>query len=89
MTPAELITWRKRLGLTAKAAAEALGLSINGYAAYERGYMKVVSIPLKAPYFGHGMRLLRKELVAALPIIELACCELERRWSIRQSADAY
>jgi hypothetical protein len=39
MTPAELIAWRARLGLTAKAAAEALGLSINGYAAYERGYV--------------------------------------------------
>jgi transcriptional regulator with XRE-family HTH domain len=37
MTPAELIAWRKRLGLTAKSAAAELGLSINGYAAYERG----------------------------------------------------
>ena len=39
MTPAALQDWRKRLGLTAKAAAEALGLSINGYAAYERGWV--------------------------------------------------
>ena len=41
MTPAALQDWRKRLGLTAKAAAEALGLSINGYAAYERGWAAV------------------------------------------------
>ena len=44
MTPAELTAWRSRLGLTAKAAAEALGLSINGYAAYERGYVEMTAL---------------------------------------------
>lgn len=39
MTPAALIQWRARMGLTAKAAAQALGLSQNGYAAYERGWV--------------------------------------------------
>ena len=39
MTAAELRAWRERQGFTAKAAAEALGLSQNGYAAYERGYV--------------------------------------------------
>ena len=39
MTPAELTAWRSRMGWTAKAASEALGLSQHGYAAYERGYV--------------------------------------------------
>jgi hypothetical protein len=39
MTPADLIAWRFRMGWTAKAAAEQLGLSVNGYAAYERGFV--------------------------------------------------
>lgn len=38
MTAADLTTWRKRLGLTKGEAAKALGLSPNGYGAYERGY---------------------------------------------------
>ena len=39
MIPAELTAWRKRLGLTKGDAAKALGLSPNGYGAYERGYL--------------------------------------------------
>lgn len=42
MTPAELVAWRARMGMTAKASAEALGLSVNGYAAYERGWAMVM-----------------------------------------------
>ena len=63
MTPQQLIDWRKRLGLTAKAAAEALGLSINGYAAYERGYQP----------FGHSGHVPRP-----IPRhVALACMALE------------
>jgi transcriptional regulator with XRE-family HTH domain len=39
VTPADLTAWRQRMGLNKQQAAEALGLSINGYAAYERGYI--------------------------------------------------
>ena len=38
MTHDELIAWRERMRLNKKQAAEALGLSENGYGAYERGY---------------------------------------------------
>jgi hypothetical protein len=71
MTPAELTSWRQRMGLTKGQAAESLGLSPNGYAAYERGW--VHGLP---PERGrHNTRCPR-------PIpkhVELACCELERR----------
>lgn len=39
MTPASLREWRERLGLTKTEAAARLGLSLNGYAAYERGHI--------------------------------------------------
>lgn len=39
MTGPELSQWRARMGWTAKRASQELGLSVNGYAAYERGYM--------------------------------------------------
>ena len=39
MTPADLDRWRSRMGWTAKEAAAQLGLSQNGYAAYERGWV--------------------------------------------------
>jgi len=38
MSSAELIAWRERMGITKGEAAKALGLSPNGYGAYERGY---------------------------------------------------
>ena len=41
MTPASFLAWRKRLGLTAKAAAGALGCSRNTVAAYERGDVRI------------------------------------------------
>ena len=66
VTPQQLIDWRKRLGLTAKAAAEQLGLSINGYAAYERGYV------------GRGSAM-KKRIPRPIPKhVELACERLEQ-----------
>ena len=38
MSSEELIAWRERMGITKGEAAKALGLSPNGYGAYERGY---------------------------------------------------
>ena len=81
MTPAALQDWRKRLGLTAKAAAEQLGLSQNGYAAYD------------AWMGGHGEPIGRGTAATALyrnprPIpkhVELACCEPRaprNRWTV-------
>ena len=37
MTPDMLSDWRMRLGLNKSQAAEAIGLSRNGYSAYETG----------------------------------------------------
>lgn len=37
MTPAELKSWRQSLGLSQKAAAEALGVSLRSYGYYESG----------------------------------------------------
>ena len=39
MTPSALIAWRSRMGWSVNEAARQLGLSRNGYAAYERGYV--------------------------------------------------
>lgn len=39
MTPTALTAWRTRLGWTKAKAAGELGLSLNGYAAFERGYV--------------------------------------------------
>ena len=38
MSPDDLIAWRGRLGLDQEEAAEALGLTLKHYAAFERGY---------------------------------------------------
>ena len=69
MTSAELIAWRKRLGLTAKAAAAQLGfLFRGGYAAYEGDGMYVM------PFNGELQR--RKE--RSIPKhVALACERLE------------
>lgn len=37
MTPADLMTWRKDLGLTQRKAAEKLGYGLTQYGAMERG----------------------------------------------------
>lgn len=37
MTPEALKAWRKRLGLSQQAAADALGVSLRMYAYYEKG----------------------------------------------------
>lgn len=50
MTHAALQSWRARMGWTAKRAAQELGLSQNGYAAYERGWVQ--------PYGSGGIGLL-------------------------------
>jgi DNA-binding XRE family transcriptional regulator len=71
MTTADLQAWRSRLGLTAKAAAEALGLSINGYAAYERGYIEMTTDYLRGkPVVGRSPRPVPKH-------VALACERLE------------
>lgn len=41
MTPTTLIAWRERLGLTRIEAARRLGLSRNGYSAYETGKNRI------------------------------------------------
>lgn len=67
MTPAALQAWRARMGWTAKRAAQELGLSQNGYAAYERGWVWE-----GGKYGGQAPRPIPRH-------VELACCELERR----------
>lgn len=69
MTPAELVAWRARMGMTAKAAAEALGLSVNGYAAYERGFVYLM------PENGE---LLRRQARSIPKHVALACERLEQ-----------
>jgi len=68
MTPTELTAWRKRLGLTKGEAAKALGLSPNGYGAYERGYIK-----LKARH--RGIETFTRSIPAH---VALACERLEQ-----------
>lgn len=41
MTAATLLAWRNRLGLNKSEAAIALGLSRNGYEAYEAGRNRI------------------------------------------------
>lgn len=41
MTAAELKSWRLRLGLSQRAAAEALGVSLRMYQYYEAGQMAI------------------------------------------------
>ena len=66
MTPAQLTAWRTRMGLTKSRAAEALGLSPNGYGAYERGYVQNDPSPL-----GRMDRPIPRH-------VELACERLEQ-----------
>ena len=70
MTPSALQAWRSRMGWTAKEAAAQLGLSQNGYAAYERGWVRCMAKGAIGP--ARTFRLIPKH-------VELACCELERR----------
>jgi len=52
--------WRKRLGLTQRKAAEALGLSLRGYATYEYGEMPTpLTVLLAAAAIAHGIPSLR------------------------------
>ena len=46
MTKESLISWRKRLGWNKATAAFALGLSQNGYAAYEAGHYREAPRPI-------------------------------------------
>jgi DNA-binding transcriptional regulator YiaG len=51
MTPDELKAWRKRLGLTQKKAAEALGVNLATLAKWETGRLpisKVVALACRA-----------------------------------------
>jgi transcriptional regulator with XRE-family HTH domain len=43
MTKAELRAWRKRLGMSRREAAEALGLSASQWERYEMGYTRTAS----------------------------------------------
>ena len=49
MTPAELTAWRTRMGWLKGEAAKALGLSLNGYGASERGYVRVIENTRRNP----------------------------------------
>ena len=72
MTPTELTAWRKRLGLTKGEAAKALGLSPNGYGAYERGWIDVSKRQIQ------GWTMKKREN-RPIPIhVELACERLEQ-----------
>ena len=46
VTPDSLKAWRERLGLNKTEASAALGLSINAYAAYERGHYNGARRPI-------------------------------------------
>lgn len=62
MTPADFIAWRRRLGLTQSAAAEALGLTASRISDYEMGRTRgSKSIPAPIPR-----------------AVELACAHIER-----------
>jgi hypothetical protein len=72
MTPADLTAWRTRMGWLKGEAAKALGLSLNGYGAYERGYVEGEPIA--------GTPLLRYRKPRPIPKhVELACEALEAR----------
>ena len=49
MTPASLKSWRKRLGLSQREAADALGISINWYGQMEAGFRRGTGEPIKIP----------------------------------------
>ena len=70
MSPDELISWRQRMKYSPKAAAEQLGLSQNGYAAYERGWVEVIVLK-------------RMRIPRPIPKhVELACAYLEHSRSL-------
>lgn len=49
MTPADLKSWRKRLGLSQREAAGALGLSVNWYGQMEAGFRRGTGEPIEVP----------------------------------------
>lgn len=56
MTPASLIAWRERLGLNKSEAARRLGLSRNGYNAYETGARRIpLYIALACAALAYGL----------------------------------
>lgn len=56
LTPASFSAWRARLGLTVKAAAEALGCSRTTIAAYEDGVNRIPRyIALACAAVAHGL----------------------------------
>ena len=65
MTPADLAAWRTRMGWLKGEAAKALGLSLNGYGAYERGF----ALPTPNSYYMRPRPIPKH--------VELACERLE------------
>lgn len=56
MTPRALWEWRSRLGLNKTEAAEALGLSRNGYTSYEEGRTRIpLHIALACAAIAYGL----------------------------------
>ena len=71
MTPSDLTAWRTRMGLTKGQAAEALGLSLNSWTNYARGWALVLM---------RGRPLIKEKVARPIPRhIELACQMLEIR----------
>jgi DNA-binding XRE family transcriptional regulator len=76
MTPAELTSWRERMGWTAKEAAAQLGLSQNGYAAYERGWTRFPAID---PDGKHLPRPIPKHVALACERLEQLAADSKRK----------
>ena len=56
MTPTSLLAWRRRRGLGKAAAAAALGVSRNSYAAYEAGRAPIpFTVALACAALAHGL----------------------------------
>ena len=69
MTPEQLTAWRTRMGLTKGQAAEALGLSLNSWTNYARGWAMV-------PTKSHP--LIKEKVTRPIPThVALACTMLE------------
>ena len=70
MTPTQLTAWRTRMGLTKGQAAKALGLSLNSWTNYARGW---AFVPMK------GHPLIKEKVARPIPRhVELACERLEQ-----------
>lgn len=63
----EIARWRERMGLSQRAAAEALGLALTSYQDQERGTNRRTGLPIRTP---RSLLLACAAIEAGLPPID-------------------